>query len=144
MEREFKFNLGDVVRTKDGCSLVSPGAAGKEYREHLTVVYRFWDGMSNVYVLNTGDRGICLMSDEEPLELEEEAPRPVGESLSYYLGRVYRINDKLVAAEDIDKAIRSFRDFCDYSNIENQIETVTLQDKGYSVIQTMEDRQYGQ
>ncbi len=138
MEREFKFNLGDVVRTKDGCSLVSPGEAGKEYREYLTVVYRFWDGMANVYVLNTGDRGICLMSDEEPLELEEKAPRPVGESLSYYLGHVYRINDMLVAAEGIDKAIRSFRDYCDYNSVEEQIETVTLQDKKCSIIQIWE------
>lgn len=144
MKREFKFNLGDVVRTKEGSSLVSPGDACKEYVSHLTVVYRFWDGMANVYVLNTGDSGLCLISDEGPLELEEEAPSPEGECLSYYLGHVYRINDKLVAAEDIDKAIRSFRDFCDYNCVEEQIETVTLQDKGYSVIQTMEDRQYGQ
>lgn len=138
MKREFKFNLGDVVRTKDGCSLVFPGAAGKEYREHLTVVYRFWDGMANVYVLNTGDEGICLMSDEEPLELEENAPRPVGENLSYYLGYVYRINDLLVAAEDIDKAIRGFRDFCDYDRGEEEIETITLQDKKCSIIQIWE------
>lgn len=138
MEREFKFNLGDVVRTKDGSSLVSPGDAGKEYREHLTVVYRFWDGMANVYVLNTGDRGICLMSDEEPLELEEEAPSPEDECMSYYLGHVYRINDMLVAAEGIDKAIRSFRDFCDYDCGEEEIEAITLQDKKCSIIQIWE------
>ncbi len=138
MEREFKFNLGDVVRTKDGCTLVSPGDAGKEYREHLTVVYRFWDGMANVYVLNTGDRGLCLTSDEEPLELEEKAPRPVGECMSYYLGHVYRINDILVAAEGIDKAIRSFRDFCDYDCGEEEIEAITLQDKKCSIIQIWE------
>lgn len=138
MEREFKFNLGDVVRTKDGCSLVSPGDAGKEYREHLTVVYRFWDGIANVYVLNTGDRGICLMSDEEPLELEEEAPSPEGECQSYYLGHVYRINDMLVAAEGIDKAIRSYRDYCDYNSVEEQIEVITLQDKKCSIIQIWE------
>lgn len=139
MERVFKFNLGDVVRAKDGGSLGAEGDVSKVYREHLPVVYRFWDGMANVYVLNTGDEGLCLISDEELLELEEEAPRPEGGCQSYYLGHVYRINDKLVAAEDIEKAIRSFRDFCNYNSVEEQIETVTLQ--GYSVIQTMEDRE---
>lgn len=138
MERKFKFNLGDVVRTKDGCSLVPPGAAGKEYLEHLTVVYRFWDGMENVYVLNTGDEGLCLISDEELLELEEEAPSPEGGCQSYYLGHVYRINDMLVAAEGIDKAIRSFRDFCDYDCGEEEIEAITLQDKKCSIIQIWE------
>lgn len=142
MERVFKFKPGDVVRAKENRRPLAYD--GNPYNEHLTVMYCFWGGAVCCYVLNTGSNDICIVCDEEPLELEERAPRPEGECLSYYLGRVYRINDKLVAAEDIDKAIRSYRDYCDYNNVEEQIETVTLQDKGYSVIQTMEDRQYGQ
>ena len=81
MARVFKFMAGDLVRLKESdgtlTALIENGR--KEYREHLTVVFCYWNGYCCCYVLNTGDDNICLICDEDSLELEERAPIPAEE-----------------------------------------------------------------
>lgn len=131
---------GDVVRTKEGNELVATvGIFNKVYREHLTVVYHYWDGCNCCYVLNTGDDYICVCCVEDLLELEERAPMPAEEvhpecaKDSYFLGNVYCVNNRLVAAEGIEQAIRLFHDHPSY-RLET-IEKIILQDMTPALIQ---------
>lgn len=140
MARAFKFMEGDVVRTKEGNILVANvGIFNKEYREHLTVVYHFWDGCNCCYVLNTGDDDICVWCGEDSLELEERAPMPTEEvhpecaKESHFLGYVYRVNNRLVAAEGIEQAIRLFHDHPSHRS--ETIRNITLQDTSLALIQ---------
>ena len=140
MERAFKFLEGDVVRTKEGNELVATvGIFNKVYREHLTVVYHYWDGCNCCYVLNTGDDYICVTCGEDSLELEERAPMPAEEvhpecaKESHFLGYVYLVNNRLVAAESIEQAIRLFHDHPSHRS--ETIEEITLQDKDLALIQ---------
>ena len=137
MERVFKFKPGDVVRVKEDRK---PLVCGSDlYNEHLTVMYCFWGGAVCCHVLNTGSNDICIVCDEEPLELEERAPMPAEEvhpecaKESYFLGYVYRVNNRLVAAEGIEQAIRLFHDHPSHRS--ETIEKITLQDKDLALIQ---------
>ena len=132
MTRAFKFGIGDVVRMKEGYALSTRfGYCNKIYEEHLTVNFRYWDGSRCCYVLNVGYDGICLIGDEDSLELEEKAPMPTEEVLpepakeSHFLGSVYRINNRLVAAEGLEKAIELFRSHPSHQY--ETIESITLQ-----------------
>ena len=148
MARAFKFELGDVVKTKCGSRLVVPGDFNKEYQEHLTVIFYFWDGNSCCYVLDTGDDGICGIIEEDYLELEERPPMPAVEEEppvpaeevhpeyakeSYFLGYVYRVNNRLVAAEGIEQAIRLFHDHPSHRS--ETIGKIILQDTDLALIQ---------
>lgn len=140
MARAFKFEIGDVVRVKEGDVLTTQvDYCNKVYLEHLTVYFRFWDGNCCCYVLNVGDDDICLISDEDSLELEERPPMPPEEvqpkcaKESYFLGSVYRINNRLVAAEGLDKAIELFRSHPSHQY--DTIESITLQDPDLALIQ---------
>lgn len=147
MARVFKFELGDVVRLKVGSHLVTPDGK-KEYQEHLTVMFYFWDGNSCCYVLDTGDDGICGIIEEDYLELEERPPMPPVEEEppmpteevhpecdkeSYFLGHVYCINDRIVAAEGIEQAIRLFHNHP--ISRHDLIEKIILQDQSLALIQ---------
>lgn len=140
MARAFKFEIGDVVRMKEGSVLTTQvDYRNKVYGEHLTVCFRFWDGNCCCYVVNVGDDDICLTSDEDSLELEERPPMPPEEvqqecaKESYFLGSVYRINNRLVAAEGLDKAIELFRSHPSHQY--DTIESITLQDPDLALIQ---------
>lgn len=139
MVRAFKFELGDVVRTKEGFALSTrAGHCSKIYDEHLTVVFYFWDGSQCCYVLNTGDDDICLICDEDSLELEEEAPmpeevQPESAKESHFLGSVFLINHRLVAAEGLEKAIELFRSHPSHQY--ETIESITLQSRDLALIQ---------
>lgn len=140
MARVFKFKFGDVVRMKEGDALVTQvNHFNKVYEEHLTVMFCFWDGSCRCYVLNTGDDGICLISDEERLELEERAPMPAEEvqpecaKENHFLGNVYLINHRLVAAEGLEKAIELFRSHPPHQY--ETIESITLQARDLALIQ---------
>ena len=139
MARGFKFKPGDVVRAKeDRKPLVIDGV---RYNDNLTVMYCFWSGIACCYVLNTGCDGICIVCDEEPLELYERAPMPTEEvhpecaKDSHFLGYVYRVNNRLVAAEGIEQAIRLFHDHPNH-RLET-IEKIALQDKDLALIQNL-------
>lgn len=135
MVRTFKFEIGDVVRMKEGYAL----EFSKMYKEHLSVYFRFWDGNCCCYVLNVGDDDICLISDEARLELEERPPMPPEEvqpecaKESCFLGSVFRINNRRVAAESLEKAIKLFRSHP--SHQQETIESITLQDGDLALIQ---------
>lgn len=139
MARAFKFEIGDVVRTKKGTTLITrTDVCDKEYREHLMVYFRFWDGCRCCYVLNTGDDDICLICDEDSLELEERPPmleevQPECAKESHFLGSVYRINNRLVAAEGLEKAIELFGSHPSHQY--ETIESITLQDRDLALIQ---------
>jgi len=132
---------GDVVRLKESSEKLTALIYGgtKEYREHLTVVSHFWSGYECCYVLNTGDDDICIICDEEPLELEERPPMPQEEVQpecakgSYFLGSVFRINNRLVAAEGLEKAIELFRSHPSHQS--DNIESITLQVPDLALIQ---------
>lgn len=141
MARVFKFKPGDVVRAKENRRpLVYDGV---RYNDNLTVMYCFWSGTACCYVLNTGCDGICIVCDEEPLELVERAPMPAEEvhpecaKESYFLGYVYRVNNRLVAAEGIEQAIRLFHDHPSHRS--ETIEKIALQDKDLALIQNLKE-----
>ena len=140
MARAFKFEIGDVVRMKDGDTLITQvDHYYKEYEEHLTICFRFWDGNCCCYALNTGDDDICLICDETKLELEERPPMPPEEvqpecaKESHFLGYVYSINNRLVAAESLEKAIKLFRSHPSHQY--DTIESITLQAPDLALIQ---------
>lgn len=141
MARAFKFEIGDVVRMKKSFALETRADyCSKMYEEHLTVCFRFWDGNCCCYVVNVGDDDICLISDEARLELEKRPPMPPEEEVqpecakdSYFLGSVYRINNRLVAAEGLEKAIELFRSHPTHQH--DTIESITLQDPDLALIQ---------
>lgn len=144
MERTFKFMMGDVVRTKDSNMKLAACNNTKTYWEHLTVVFRFFDGCQFGYVLNTGDDYICVICDEDSLELEERAPMPEEEvqpecaKESHFLGSVYRINNRLVAAEGLEKAIELFRSHPSHQY--ETIESITLQGPDLVLIQNGKEK----
>ena len=76
-EVEYLFDVGDIVKTKKGCNLVSL-YDNKPYKEHLKVTSRFWDGKYPCYVLETEDE-LCVISDESTVELEWKYYPPVCE-----------------------------------------------------------------
>lgn len=128
--------VGDVVRTKADCRPLI--CDGRRYDEHLTVCFRFWSGTDCCYVLNTGDDDICIVCNEEPLELEERPPmledvQPKCAKESHFLGNVYRINNRLVAAEGLEKAIELFRSHPSHQY--ETIESITLQSRDPALIQ---------
>lgn len=144
MERVFKFEIGDVVRMKEGDVLTTRvDHCNKVYLEHLTVYFRFWDGNCCCYVLNVGDDGICLICDEARLELEErppmppEAVQPECAKESHFLGSVFRINNRLVAAEGLEKAIELFRSHPSHQY--ETIESITLQAQDLALIQNRKE-----
>lgn len=124
---------GDVVRLKEDRETLIALIDGvsKVYREHLMVYFRFWGGCQCFYVLNTGDDDVCVVCDEDSLELEERPPMPEEEvqpectKESHFLGYVYRINNRMVAAESLEKAIEVFRSHP--TSCYETIESITLQ-----------------
>ena len=71
-EKDFKFNIVDEVKVgKEGIALYSPMDPSKEYKDHLRVVFRFYDG-NRVYVVEAED-GIGLILLEHEAELVKKA-----------------------------------------------------------------------
>ncbi len=141
MARVFKFKPGDVVQAKENRRpLVIDGCP---YYNNLTVMYCYWNGIDCCYVLNTGCDGICIVCDEEPLELVERAPMKAEEvhlecaKDSHFLGYVYRVNNRLVAAEGIEQAIRLFHDHPNHRS--ETIGKIILQDTDLALIQNLNE-----
>ena len=145
MARAFKFEIGDVVCTKEGDVLTTQvDHCNNVYLEHLTVCFRFWDGNFCCYVLNVGDDDICLICDETRLKLKERPPMPKEEvqpectKENHFLGSVFRINNRLVAAKSLEKAIELFRSHPTHRC--ETIEAITLQSPGLALIQNGEEK----
>ena len=122
--KDFKFEIGDIVQVadKENSSLITHG--GKEYKEHLKVVFRFYDGDIIAYVLDTGDDDVCVVTDEPFIALEQpcgdndtaiQQESPESQDADdenddqFYFGYVFHINKRPVAANDLDDAIRIFK-----------------------------------
>lgn len=107
----YLFEVGDIVRTTKGSVLVPETNSSKWYTEHLRVVFRFWNGAQHAYVLDTGDDGICVISDECGIELEEKRVPAVRENPENVDGRDKRlylvrngIGEFYVVAHSFDEA----------------------------------------
>lgn len=144
----YKFEVGDIVDLKDGLTVTPPGFPDKAYMKDLVVVFRFFDG-NNVYILNTQDNDICVTALEDDIVetgqkmgfVEDEtqsANEEPKEQPSHYLGYVYRVNKRLVAAGTIEEAIETFYSHpchkCD------TIEEVELLDRDLALIQTQKKK----
>ena len=71
----YAFNIGDLLRIKPGTIdyITTPADPGKHYTHSLRVVFQFWDGKQNVYVV-TAEDGITMFIIEDNAELQEAAP----------------------------------------------------------------------
>lgn len=122
--KDFKFEIGDIVQVADKKNSELVSRDNSIYKEHLKVVFRFFDGVINAYVLDTGDDSLCVLSEEPFLALEQscgdndtaiqqESPESQdadGENDDqFYFGYVFHINKRPVAANDLDDAIRIFK-----------------------------------
>lgn len=72
----FLFDVGNVLRTKrdekGNIVFISPiGNPALSFDSNLTVLFRFYDGTSHVYVLDTGYGDVSVLGTEEQLELQE-------------------------------------------------------------------------
>ena len=73
---DFKYNIGDVLTVQPPTiGISSPARPDILYKEHLRVVFRFWDGGAHVYVVETED-GIGMFMMEQDAALESHAPAP--------------------------------------------------------------------
>lgn len=71
--RSYKFNIGDLLKLTGNIEgISSPANPSKMYHDNLRVVFRFWDGKDNVYVV-TAEDGIGLFLVEHDAELQEAA-----------------------------------------------------------------------
>ncbi len=122
--KDFKFEIGDIVQVADKKNSELVSHNGKSYKEHLKVVFRFFDGAINVYVLDTGDDDTCIITDEQFIALEQscgdndtaiQQESPESQDADdenddqFYLGYVFHINKRPVAANDLEDAIRIFK-----------------------------------
>lgn len=135
----YSFNIGDLLRIAAGSNteyITSPADPEKHYIDSLRVVFRFWDGKQNVYVVTASD-GITVLLVESDAELQEPAeevanepeyqtPEPyevlknfVSKIPTISLGYVFKVNRRLVAAHSLEEAIGMFRQQADSETIES-------------------------
>lgn len=117
----FKFEIGDLLKVGGNIeSFISPANPSKEYRDNLRVVFRFWDGKNNVYVV-TAEDGIGLILIEDDAELQEASvdkeESVVDKEEAPIDGRdkhLYRIINKIgtfyVVARSFDEAADEMKD----------------------------------
>lgn len=91
--RTFKFNIGDMIKPfSPQLSLITPANPQKEYREHLRVTFRFWDGKDNIYVVEADD-GVSLFIMEKDAVLDDRLKTATPRT--YTINVKYRIGDKV-------------------------------------------------
>jgi len=76
----YLFEVGDVVKVKpDGQGtqqyLFDNSKEAKAYKDNLTVVYRYFNGCDNVYIVTPGEGGVSLRVLERMLALQYIMPR---------------------------------------------------------------------
>ena len=73
---DFKYNIGDVLTVQPPTiGISSPARPDIIYKEHLRVVFRFWDGGAHVYVVEAED-GIGMFMMEQDAALESHGHTP--------------------------------------------------------------------
>lgn len=75
----YLFDVGDVVEVKPdelGTQryLFDNNKETKAYKDNLTVVYRYFDGSGNVYIVAPGEGGVSLIAAEGMLALQYKCP----------------------------------------------------------------------
>ena len=110
----FKFEIGDLLKVGGNIeSFISPANPSKEYRDNLRVVFRFWDGKNNVYVV-TAEDGIGLILIEDDAELQEAAVDKEEAPIDGRDKHLYRIINKIgtfyVVARSFDEAADEMKD----------------------------------
>lgn len=75
----YLFEVGDVVKVKPdelGTQryLFDNNKETKAYKDNLTVVYRYFDGSGNVYIVAPGEGGVSLIAAEGMLALQNGSP----------------------------------------------------------------------
>lgn len=110
----FKFKVGDLLKVGGNIeSFISPANPSKEYRDNLRVVFRFWDGKNNVYVV-TAEDGIGLILIEDDAELQEAAVDKEEAPIDGRDKHLYRIINKIgtfyVVARSFDEAADEMKD----------------------------------
>ena len=110
----FKFEIGDLLKVGGNIeSFISPANPSKEYRDNLRVVFRFWDGKNNVYVV-TAEDGIGLILIEDDAELQEAAVDKEEAPIDGCDKHLYRIINKIgtfyVVAHSFDEAADEMKD----------------------------------
>jgi len=115
---EYNFNVGDLLKVGENLgSIWSPANVEKKYKNSLRVVFRFWDGLSNIYVV-TAEDGITMLLLENDAELQEAAesqPEPTQEVNSRLLDKdTYQALRRLGI---LDTSVRAYnRGTSDYSH----------------------------
>lgn len=76
---DYLFDVGDVVEVKPdelGTQryLFDNNKETKAYKDNLTVVYRYFDGSGNVYIVAPGEGGVSLIAAEGMLALQYKCP----------------------------------------------------------------------
>lgn len=110
----FKFKVGDLLKVGGNIeSFISPANPSKEYRDNLRVVFRFWDGKNNVYVV-TAEDGIGLILIEDDAELQEAAVDKEEAAIDGRDKHLYRIINKIgtfyIVAHSFDEAADEMKD----------------------------------
>lgn len=75
----YLFDVGDVVEVKPdelGTQryLFDNNKETKAYKDNLTIVYRYFDGSGNVYIVAPGEGGVSLIAAEGMLALQYKCP----------------------------------------------------------------------
>ncbi|MBR1526575.1 MAG: hypothetical protein IJ640_07945 [Prevotella sp.] len=140
MKSLFKFKEGDLLKVSKEQKYICPFPDSKHYSDNLRVEFAFWDGNENVYVVSAD--GIGMLISESYAELQETAPEKEillheKSKSSHFLGYVYQINNRYVAAKSIEDAIRTFRSHPSHNN--ENIESIMLKCKDLALIQREED-----
>lgn len=110
----FKFKVGDLLKVGGNIeSIISPADSSKEYKDNLRVVFRFWDGKNNVYVV-TAEDGIGLILLEDDAELQEAAVDKEEAPIDGRDKHLYRIINKIgtfyIVARSFDEAADEMKD----------------------------------
>lgn len=98
MEQDYKFNLGDIVKTDHDFTLHHPLEYEKTYTDNLRIVYRFFDGMGNIYVVEVED-GVRMPICESNIKL-------VTPSKSPYVPQDIPENERLLDIETYNALMR--------------------------------------
>lgn len=110
----FKFKVGDLLKVGGNIeSIISPADSSKEYKDNLRVVFRFWDGKNNVYVV-TAEDGIGLILVEDDAELQEASVDKEEAAIDGRDKHLYRIINKIgtfyIVARSFDEAADEMKD----------------------------------
>lgn len=110
----YKFNVGDLLKlTGNLTGISSPANQERLYRSSLRVVFRFWNGMENVYVV-TAEDGVGLILVERDAELQEAGAGKADCPVDGREKHLYHIENKVgefyIVAHSFDEAVGEYEE----------------------------------